>query len=303
MAELAGRIATRTGCRLLAPFFAPRITRGAGAVAFEQLRYRLDQNQAFLADLQRLVCVGEAPPVAFFAYPGSPSTPEPAGCAIDRLCYRDWDIAWTLDALARSAGVDGTETVPRIAHEPPEAAHGPLDPDALGRTLARHLPEDAILVNEAITASFAICARTDLARRHDRLNNTGGSIGQCLPNAIGAAVACPDRPVFAISGDGSAMYQLQTLWTAAREGLDVTVIIIANGGYQILHMELAALGLPDAGRNARRMFDVAEPTLDWVALAKGHGVPGKRAETAEAFAAALQEAAATKGPFLIEAVV
>ena len=303
LAELAGRIATRTGCRLLAPFFAPRITRGAGAVAFEQLRYRLDQNQAFLADLQRLVCVGEAPPVAFFAYPGSPSTPEPAGCAVDRLCYRDWDIAWTLDALARSAGVDGTETVPRIAYEPPEAAHGPLDPDAIGRTLARHLPEDAIVVNEAVTAGFAIFAHTDLARRHDRLNNTGGSIGQCLPNAIGAAVACPDRPVFAISGDGSAMYQLQTLWTAAREGLDVTVIILANGGYQILHMELAALGLPDAGRNARRMFDVAEPTLDWVALANGHGVPGKRAATAEAFAAALQEAAATKGPFLIEAVV
>ena len=99
------------------------------------------------------------------------------------------------------------------------------------------------------------------------------------------------------------MYQLQTLWTAAREGLNVTVIIIANGGYQILHMELSALGLPDAGRNARRMFDVAEPTLDWVALAKGHGVPGKRAETAEALDAALREAASTKGPFLIEAMV
>jgi acetolactate synthase-1/2/3 large subunit len=99
------------------------------------------------------------------------------------------------------------------------------------------------------------------------------------------------------------MYQLQTLWTAAREGLDVTVIILANGGYQILHMELAALGMPDAGHNARRMFDIAEPALDWVALARGHGVPGKRTETAEAFNAALGEAAATKGPYLIEAIV
>ena len=265
--------------------------------------YLIDDNTAFLRDVTRLVCVGESAPVTFFAYPGRPSTPEPAGCSIDLLCYADWDIAWTIEALAQAVGVDGSETIARIAKNLPKAAAGPLTPDALGRTLARHIPEGAIMVNEAITAGVGIWPHVDKAAPHDRINNTGGSIGQCLPNAVGAAVACPDRPVFAISGDGSAMYQLQALWTAAREGLDMTSIILANGGYQILYHELAALGVSDPGRNARRMFDIAEPSLDWVALAKGHGVPGARATTAEAFADALKQAAETKGPFLIEAVL
>ena len=182
-AELAGRIAVRTGCRLIAPFFAPRIARGAGAVRLEELRYPIDQNMAFLKGLQRIVCVGEAPPVTFFAYPGRPSTPEPAGCAIDRLCHPDWDVGWTLAEIGRCAGVDGSETVPRIALELPEAGTGALDADAVGRVLARHLPEGAIVVNEALTAGSGIWAHVDAARHHDRINNTGGSIGQGLPNA------------------------------------------------------------------------------------------------------------------------
>ena len=287
IAETAGRIAARTGCRLLAPFFASRIARGAGAVAIEQMPYMIDDNTAFLHDVARLVCVGEAAPVTFFAYPGRPSTPDPAGCSIDMLCHGDWDVAGTIEALAQAVGVDGSEVIARIEQDLPENVTGLLTADALGRTLARHIPEGAILVNEALTAGTGIWQHVDKARAHDRINNTGGSIGQCLPNAVGAAVACPDRPVFAVSGDGSAMYQLQSLWTAAREELDMTTIIIANGGYQILYRELAALGVLDPGRNARRMFDIAAPSLDWVALGKGHGVPGVRAATAEAFAEAL----------------
>lgn len=303
LAETAGRIAARTGCRLLAPLFAPRIARGEGAVALEQMHYTIDDNTAFLTGVTRIVCLGEAAPVTFFAYPGRPSTPDPAGCHIDMLCHGDWDVAWTIETLARAVGVDGTETVPRIARAHPEAPAGPLTSDAIGRALARHIPDGAIVVNEAVTAGFGIWPHVDRAAAHDRINNTGGSIGQCLPNAVGAAVACPDRPVFAISGDGSAMYQLQALWSAAREGLDITVIILANGGYRILYRELAALGIADPGRNARRMFDIADPALDWVALARGHGVAGVRTATAEAFAEALVTAARTRGPFLIEAAL
>ena len=232
LAETAGRIAARTGCRLLAPFFTSRIARGDGAVAIEQMRYMTDENTAFLRGVTRLVCVGEAAPVSFFAYPGRPSTPDPAGCSIDMLCHGDWDTAWTLETLAQALGVDGSEVIARIGKDLPEAATGPLTADALGRTLARHIPEGAILVNEALTAGSGIWHHVDKAMAHDRINNTGGSIGQCLPNAVGAALACPDRPVFAVSGDGSAMYQVQSLWTAAREDLDMTAIIIANGGYQ-----------------------------------------------------------------------
>ena len=173
----------------------------------------------------------------------------------------------------------------------------------MGRCFANAAPTGAIMVNEAITAGAAIWPQVDKAAAHDRINTTGGSIGQCLPNALGAAVACPDRPVFAVSGDGSAMYQLQCFWTAAREWLDITFIIVANRGYQILHQELAAQGAPRPGRNARAMFDIEDPLLDWVALATGHGVQGVRVDTEEAFAAALETAASERRPFLIEAVM
>ena len=300
-AELAGRIAARTGARLLAPFFAPRIERGAGAVAFEQMYYPADLNAEFLGGLTRITCVGEAPPVNFFAYPGKPSTPEPPGCALDRLCPASGDVMGTLSALAAAAGVDGSEEIARITRETPALQDGPLTPDGIGRALARVTPEGAIYVNEAVTAGFGIWPHVDRAAPHDRVNNTGGSIGQCLPAALGAAVACPDRPVIAVSGDGSAMYQLQSLWTAARERLDITTVIIANRGYQILHRELEAQGAPPPGRNAKAMFDIEDPLLDWVALAKGHGVPGRMVESEAALADALTEAAATPGPFLIEA--
>ena len=302
-AELVGRIAARTGARLIAPFFAARMELGDGAVEFEHMFYAGDPNAEFLKDVKRLVCVGAAPPVNFFAYPGKPSTPEPAGCVIDRLSHPDWDTIGTLEALAKAAGVDGTEDIARVEKKLPELAPGPLAPEGIGRALARSTPEGAIMVNEAVTAGFGIWPQVNFAARHDRINTTGGSIGQCLPASLGAAVACPDRPVFAVSGDGSAMYQVQTLWTAARERLNITFIIIANRGYQILHHELIAQGAQEAGRNARAMFDIEDPLLDWQAIAQGHGVPSARATTEDEMASALSKAAATEGPFLIEAVI
>ncbi len=302
-AELVGRIAARSGCRMLAPFFAPRIEFGEGAVKFKQLFYAGAHNAELLRDVTRIVLVGENPPVNFFAYPEMPSTPEPAGCAIDRLCYEDWDVLWTLQALADTLGVDGTEVIARVEQVVPDARTGPLTAEGIGRALASALPAGAIISNEAVTASFAIFPHVNASTRHDRINNTGGSIGLCLPNALGAAVACPDRPVFAVSGDGSAMYQVQCLWTAARERMDITFIIVANRGYQILHRELEAQGAPKAGRNARMMFDIEDPLLDWVALAAGHGVSGIRVDTEEALASALATASATEGPFLIEAAI
>ncbi|MEJ6389614.1 acetolactate synthase large subunit [Gymnodinialimonas ulvae] len=302
-AEMAGKIAARTGCRLLAPFCAPRMGYGEGAVAFESLYYPADLNAAFLSEIGSITLVGESAPVNLFAYPGKPSTPDAPGCAIDRLCYGDWDVLGTLAALVEAVGVDGTEIVPRITRAVAEVENGPLTPEGMGRALAKAIPDGAIMVNEAVTASAGIFPPINTAAPHDRLNNTGGSIGQCLPNALGASVACPDRPFFAVSGDGSAMYQLQCLWTPAREELDITFVIVANRGYQILHLELAEQGAPKPGRNARAMFDIEAPLLDWVALAKGHGIGGVRVDTEEAFAEALEMARTTKGPFLIEAVI
>jgi acetolactate synthase-1/2/3 large subunit len=153
-------------------------------------------------------------------------------------------------------------------------------------------------VNEAITSGLPIAMATATAQPHDLLVTMGGAIGAGLPTAVGAAVACPDRNVLALSGDGSAMYTLQSLWTMAREQLDVTVVIFANHVYRILHGELAAVGAT-AGRNVARMFDMVEPKLDWVALAQGHGVQAEHCATTESYNAAFAKAMAQRGPFLI----
>ncbi len=300
-ADLAGRIAAATGCRLVAPFFAPRLRGGAGAVVVQQVPYAVDMATAFFAGTTVIVLLGSGRPVNFFAYPGKPSTPEPPGCPIADLSPPEGDVAWTLEALADAAGA--FRAIPqRRTLGLPDRPSGPLTPEAIGAAVALCVPDEAIIVNEAVTSAFGIAPRLAGARAHDLLATSGGSIGQALPAAVGAAIACPGRKVVALSGDGSAMYTLQSLWTMARERLDVTVVIFANRGYQILRTELANMGVTDYGRNAARMFDVEDPLLDWVALAAGHGVAGERVATAGGFCDAMERAFAAKGPRLIEVV-
>jgi acetolactate synthase-1/2/3 large subunit len=180
----------------------------------------------------------------------------------------------------------------------PALPTGALTLDKVGASIAHLMPEDTVVVNEAITSGAPVAAPLQTARGHDWLVTMGGAIGAGLPTAVGAAVACPDRKVLCLSGDGSAMYTLQSLWTMARESLDICTVIFANDTYRILHGELLNVGTTP-GRNVARMFDMVEPTLDWVALAQGHGVQAVRVETAEAFNTAFAEAMEAKGPRLI----
>jgi acetolactate synthase-1/2/3 large subunit len=122
-----------------------------------------------------------------------------------------------------------------------------------------------------------------------------------LPAATGAAVAVPDRKVVCLEADGSAMYTSQALWTQAREGLDVTTVILNNGSYAVLNMELDRVGAGAAGPRAKEMLDI--PGLDFVSLARGMGVDATRATTAEEFTEQLERAIATDGPSLVEAVL
>jgi acetolactate synthase-1/2/3 large subunit len=180
----------------------------------------------------------------------------------------------------------------------PDLPGGALTLQKVGQAIAALMPADAVVVNEAVTSGAPIAQALATARGHDWLITMGGAIGAGLPTAVGAAVACPDRKVLALSGDGSAMYTLQSLWTMAREGLDVTVVVFANHVYKILHGELANVGAT-AGHNVARMFDMVEPRLDWVALAEGHGVRGVRCTTTDEFVAAFERAMAVPGPHLI----
>ena len=149
-------------------------------------------------------------------------------------------------------------------------------------------------------ASMLACAG---AKKHDWLQLTGGSIGQGLPLAVGCAVACPDRKVIALQADGSGMYTVQALWTMARENLDVTTIILNNGSYAILNIELMRVGVQNPGPKALGMLDLRNPAINWASISEGMGVPAVRCETAEEFRTALADALAAKGPRLIEALL
>ncbi|MGA8460845.1 MAG: thiamine pyrophosphate-dependent enzyme, partial [Streptosporangiaceae bacterium] len=165
------------------------------------------------------------------------------------------------------------------------------------------LPEGAIVSDEANTSGLWLPGATAGAPPHDWLTLTGGSIGQGLPVATGVAVACPGRPVLALEADGSAMYTLSALWTHAREGLDITTVIFNNRSYAILNMELNRVGAEPAGDAARNLLELSRPSLDFVALANGMGVPASRASTPGEFGAQLQQALAEPGPHLIEALI
>jgi acetolactate synthase-1/2/3 large subunit len=177
---------------------------------------------------------------------------------------------------------------------------GTLDPEKIAAVLGNLIPENGIVVDESVTTGRGFYPLTAGAPPHEWMQNMGGSIGYGMPVAVGAAVACPDRKVPALIGDGSGMYTVQALWTMAREGLDVTAVIWANRTYQILKGELANVGAGTPGRKTQDMLDIGRPDLDWVSMARGMGVAAARAEDCETLAAQLQRGLADKGPYLIE---
>lgn len=299
--EIAGRIRRKTGARIFCDTFAPRIERGAGVVAVERLPYFAEMLTDFLSELDSIVLVGAQPPVCFFAYPGKPSWCLPDGCRIHYLAQPHEEGARALAALADALGANEPDASTELAL--PEAPTDKLNAFTLGQALARVLPEDAVISDDGATSSGPVLAALATAPRHIHMALTGGSIGQGLPLAVGAAVAAPERKVVCITGDGAGLYMPQALWTMAREQLDIVTIVFANREYKILSVEMMRVGVEQPGPKANAMFDLNNPFVDWVSLANGFGVPAARAETIEEFSAAIEAAMASKGPLLIEAVL
>ena len=299
----AARIARATGAQLYAEVFPTRIERGAGLPHVERIAYFAELASVQLAGLKHLVLVDAKAPVSFFAYPGKKSYLVPEGCEVHELTAPADDVVGSLEALA--AGVGASAGGAPFTAEPaqPERPTGELTADKVCQAIGALLPEGAIISDEAQTSGVMLATQTAGAPRHDVLALTGGAIGQGLPVAVGAAVACPDRPVIALDGEGSAMYTIQSLWTMAREQLDVTVVIFNNRSYAILNIELERVGADGGGSKARSQLDLAGPDLDFVELAKGMGVPAVRTDTSEQFCDAFERAVAEPGPHLIEAVV
>jgi acetolactate synthase-1/2/3 large subunit len=184
----------------------------------------------------------------------------------------------------------------------PDFADGPLTLRELAAGVGALLPERAIVCDEAITATPSFLRATATCPPHEWLSLTGGAIGQGLPLSIGAALACPDRQVVCLEGDGSALYTIQALWTQARESLDVTTVVVSNHKYSILEFELARVGAA-SGNIAEQLLEISGPALDFVALAHGMGVEARRVESAKTFRDAFEDALSKHGPHLIEAVV
>lgn len=297
----AARIAAATGARLLCEAFPARLERGAGLPAVERIAYLPEMATQQLAGLDTLVLVGAAEPVTFFGYPGTPSRPAPTGCVTHVLARPGDDAVTALEAVADELGASApAPVVPAAVLADPT---GPLDASSFAAAIAATLPENAIVVDEANTSGVAVPAATAGAPRHDVLTLTGGSIGQGPPVAVGAAIAGGDRPVLNLQADGSALYTMQAWWTQAREGLNVTTVLLNNRAYAILNYELSKVGAAGGGTRAKAMLSLTDPTPDYVHLARGLGLTAGRARTAEHLVKLLRHAQAEPGPHLIEAVL
>lgn len=302
---LAGRIAAKTGCRLMSEPQFSLLQRGVGRVAMERFPYAHDLAQDAIAGVDRLVLAGAKAPIAFFAYPDKPSSFVPDGCAVIELANVEQDIAAAVEALALR--LDAMDCAPAGLVEAEESAEpppvGPVTLEGAAEIVRRLMPADTVIVDDANTSGRPMFQGLKTAPKHDWCSLMGGGIGWGLPAAIGAAIGAPGRQVITLEGDGSGMYAVSALWTMAREKLKIINIVFANRTYQILHAELAKVGASNPGPKALDMLRIDNPTIDWVSIAQGQGVQAGRAATLEEFQSQFETALKTQGPYLIELVL
>ena len=300
--RIAAAIAEKTGARLFTDTFMPRLTRGRGCPKFEKVPYLGEMAVPMLSSFRRCVVIGTNAPVAFFGYPNKPSTFLSPECKV----YSPWalenELSEVLAALAEEVGAPKRATIVDMP-APSLPTNGKITTESLGSALAGAIPEGAIVSDEGNTNGLWAYIASQGAAQHDWLSLTGGAIGQGIPVAVGAAVACPGRPVINLQADGSAMYTIQGLWTAARENLHVITLLINNKSYAILNMELDRVGATAQSERSRSLLSLDRPAMDFTAMGKSLGVPSVRADDVESFTKALKRALAEPGPHLIEAMM
>jgi acetolactate synthase-1/2/3 large subunit len=300
--EPAARLAA-AGVRVFGYRNGARYQQGGGRMAPPRLPYFPEAAEAALAGLRHLLLVECAAPVSFFGYPGRRSQVAPVDCAIHELASVEEDGAAALQALGEELGWPPAASPDARMPLPEWPRDAALTPDSIGRVLAHLLPDDAMVSDETVSSGEPIWRHLASGPAHDLLPVAGGSIGQGLPVAVGAAVACPDRKVTALESDGSGLYTPQALWTMARERLDVIVVILGNRRYRILDIEMRRTGAGEVGPRANDMMDLRRPDVDWVKLSEGLGVEASRARTVEEFAERLRVGVRQSGPVLIEAMM
>jgi acetolactate synthase-1/2/3 large subunit len=298
--QQAQRVLAATGARAMCEGSNARIQRGQGRLPLERVPYVIEQATAALGWVEHLVLVNAKAPVGFFGYPGKPSILYPPNAQVHVLTRLEQDAEAALRALAEELGAPAAampDPGPRPGRE-----RGALSPEGLARTIAAVMPEDSIVVDEAVTYGRGFFPFTHAAPPHDWLQNCGGAIGYGPPVAVGAALGAPGRRVIAAQADGSAMYTVQALWTQARERLPVTTLLLSNRKYQILLGEYRNVGA-NPGRTAMDMLDLGNPDLNWVQMANSMGVEAAQATSLEQVADLMEQSFTRPGPFLIELLI
>jgi len=296
----AHRIATRVGGTVMLEQFPTCLRREPGLPAPERLAYLPFQARAQLKDYDRVVLVGSDRPVCFFGYEGQEPLLTSPSCSVVDLVGPNGDGHAVLRGLSEALGCH-QRSAPGPGRLSTSTVTGALQPVTICQSLAQALPENAIVVEEGITGSLPLYSSLKGAAPHDLLTCKGGSLGFSLPAATGAAIACPDRRVVSYVGDGASLYTIQALWTQAREGLDVTTIVLVNRKYAVLQFELMRTNAPLVGDN-HALTALDRPDIDHVALANGFGVPAQAVTTLEGFQKALNQSFQTPGPRLIAVI-
>jgi acetolactate synthase-1/2/3 large subunit len=276
---LAQRIASATSAKVIMETFPTIMDHGAAIVSPERLIYFAEFAASQLNDVASVIA--------------------PEGCEVVPLSPPGTDSAAALEAIVDELHAPIVHVAPGEAPAPPT---GPLTTVSLAAAVAATAPEGLIISDESNTSGVHLYGAMEFAPPHQWMTLTGGAIGQGLPVALGAAVASATR-VLCVESDGSMMYTLQSLWTMAREGLDVTVIGLSNRSYAVLNYELRRVGAVSEGSTSQRMLDLDEPTLDLCQLARAQGVPSVRVTTADELVEALRRSYATPGPMFIEAML
>ncbi len=299
----ASRIKAATGCDIVAETFPAYMERGAGLPLVERIPYFPEGGIELMSQYDLVLLVGAHDPVTFFGYKDTSSFVVPVRAQKIHLCSDKGDPVEALEALAEAVGTTAASNLPKnifAGFERPAVPQGSLTADTVCMVIAALQPEGAIIVDEGLTTALPYFLLSRGAPPHSYTAVTGGAIGYGMPCAVGAAIACPDRPVINFQADGSALYTLQALWTEARESLNVTTLICSNRSYHILKMELLRAGTTSFGAATRSLIEFDKPPVDWVKIASGFGVPAVSVDTAEGLAKELTRALAETGPHLIE---
>ena len=179
----------------------------------------------------------------------------------------------------------------------------PIRADYLMMEIARELPEDGVVVEEGISSTRNLLNLLPVKHRQGFYGLASGGIGCAIAAAVGIKLALPERPLLAVIGDGSAMYSIQALWTAANQNLQIAFVIANNGGYSILKERLLAFGGIAAKSGKRIAMDFESPPIDFVRLAGSMGVPSVRITNADEVGPAIRKALNKDGPMLLDVIV